>query len=97
MSRTTSYVRYWYETCINGLSVTEAQFKVERSVAAIAYAQFLQSNARADNWYNLHIILVGCYWVSIELALKVGLLDVVTLTLGLVQACFKVVQRPAHG
>ncbi|EIN03265.1 heme oxygenase-like protein [Punctularia strigosozonata HHB-11173 SS5] len=70
VSRTTSYVKDWFQTCINNLGVTESQFKVERSIAEIAYAQFLQNNARSDDWYNLHVILIGCYWAWCKLALK---------------------------
>jgi len=67
---TTTWVKDWFKTCVEDLGISEDQFKVERTVAEIAYAQFLQNNARSDDWYNLHIILIGCYWAWCNLALK---------------------------
>lgn len=64
-----AYVRDWYITCLTpeadgGFGLQEADFQVERTVGEVAYGQYLMNNSRTDNWYNLHVILIGCYWVG---------------------------------
>ncbi|KAK7051306.1 hypothetical protein VNI00_004806 [Paramarasmius palmivorus] len=70
-----NFVKWWYETCIapesdGGLGMDPEDFQVERSIGAIAYGQYLQNNARQVDWYNLHIILIGCYWAWSKLGVK---------------------------
>ncbi|KAK7051299.1 hypothetical protein VNI00_004799 [Paramarasmius palmivorus] len=70
-----SYVVDWFTTCIKpeaegGLGLSADDFQVERTVGEIAYGQSLQNNARQDDWYNLHIILIGCYWAWSKLGVK---------------------------
>ena len=35
----------------------------ERSVAELAYANYLQINASRDNWFSLHVIMIACAYV----------------------------------
>ena len=63
-----SYVKDWYITCLKpesegGLGLKREDFQVERTVEELAYGQYLLNNSRSSSWYNLHIILTGCYWV----------------------------------
>ncbi|KAK7051304.1 hypothetical protein VNI00_004804 [Paramarasmius palmivorus] len=71
------FVIDWYITCLKpvsqkdrGVGLKPEDFQVERTVGEIAYGQFLQNNAREDDWYNLHIILIGCYWAWSKLAVN---------------------------
>lgn len=64
-----TYVKDWYLTCLKsesegGLGLTNEDFQVERTIGQVAYGQSLLNNSRSDNWYSLHIILIGCYWVG---------------------------------
>ena len=63
----------WYKTCLEpesddpnsgGLGLQAEDFMVERTIGELAYSQYLLNNSRSDDWYNLHIILIGCYWVG---------------------------------
>ena len=36
----------------------------DRSVAELAYANFLQNNANHDDWFNTHVIMIACTYVS---------------------------------
>ena len=63
-----SHVKGWYITCLKpesegGLGLSPEDFEVERCIGELAYSQYLLNNSRSDNWYNLHIIMIGCYWV----------------------------------
>lgn len=62
------HVKGWYITCLKpeadgGLGLQPEDFQVERTIGALAYGQYLLNNSRSDNWYNLHVILIACYWV----------------------------------
>ncbi|KAL0564920.1 hypothetical protein V5O48_017116 [Marasmius crinis-equi] len=70
VGKSTNYARDWFVTCVEKLGVSEDDFQVERTVAEVAYSQYLQNNAHGDTWYNLHIILIGCYWAWCKLALE---------------------------
>ncbi|KAK7051300.1 hypothetical protein VNI00_004800 [Paramarasmius palmivorus] len=65
----------WRTACLTpedkgGVGLTENDFQVERTIGEIAYGQFLQNNAREEDWYNLHVILIGCYWAWSKLAVQ---------------------------
>ena len=38
----------------------------DRSVAELAYANFLQNNASHDDWFNMHVIMIACTYVRIK-------------------------------
>ncbi|KAK7454097.1 hypothetical protein VKT23_011608 [Stygiomarasmius scandens] len=69
VTNSTGYARDWFITCVEQLGVSEEDFRVERSIAELAYSQYLQNNAQGDDWYNLHVVLIGCYWGWCKLAL----------------------------
>ncbi|KIK51577.1 hypothetical protein GYMLUDRAFT_265772 [Collybiopsis luxurians FD-317 M1] len=70
ISNDSSYPTDWFVTCLQELQLSSNDFQVERNVAELAYSQYLQNNAHSDDWYNLHVILIGCYWGWCKLALE---------------------------
>ncbi|KAI9687034.1 MAG: hypothetical protein M1822_002444 [Bathelium mastoideum] len=44
--------------------------KTNRSVAELAYANFLQNNANHTDWFNLHVIMIACSYGWSKLAVK---------------------------
>ncbi|KAJ4487544.1 heme oxygenase-like protein [Lentinula aciculospora] len=64
------YANDWFKTCVGELGLSADDFRVERTIAEIAYSQYLMHNAQADDWYNLHVILIGCYWGWCKLAVE---------------------------
>ncbi|KAI9723054.1 MAG: hypothetical protein M1812_001503 [Candelaria pacifica] len=64
VGKSTGYVTDWMTTCVTQLGVNPQRFTTEeRSVAELAYANYLQNNAKADDWFNLHVIMVACTYV----------------------------------
>lgn len=63
------YAKEWHDTCVSTLGIPESRFTDERSVAELAYANFLQNNARLEDWFNLHVIMIACDYVSLCLRL----------------------------
>ncbi|KAI0653726.1 hypothetical protein C8Q70DRAFT_1059043 [Cubamyces menziesii] len=61
----------WKKTCIDDLGIDSAVFNTaERSVAELAYANFLQNNCRMEDWFNLHVIVIACIYGWSVLSLK---------------------------
>lgn len=58
----------WMKTCVtqsSQLGVNPERLTTEeRSVAELVYANYLQNNAKADDWFNIHIIMIACTYVS---------------------------------
>ena len=52
--------------CASGLiGVTPEQIALdERSVAELAYATYLQTNASRDDWFNAHVIMIARAYVG---------------------------------
>lgn len=63
VSKDYGYTETWHTTCIKDLGIDESRFKEDRSVAELAYANFLQNNSRVDDWFNLDVILIVCLYV----------------------------------
>ena len=58
------YVGDWMELC-KRIGLTPEQIAAEeRSVAELAYANYLQINASRDDWFKAHVIMVACAYVS---------------------------------
>lgn len=58
-------VEDWRDILIEELKVTpEVLGNAERSVAELAYANVLQKHAYIDNWFDLHVIMIPCVYVS---------------------------------
>ncbi|KAJ3867053.1 hypothetical protein EV359DRAFT_61786 [Lentinula novae-zelandiae] len=70
VARYPGYAEDWFKTCVGDLGLSMDDFRVERSIAEIAYSQYLMHNAQGDDWYNLHVILIACYWGWCKLALE---------------------------
>ena len=64
VGRSYGYAEDWYKTCIETLNIDPSRFEDDRSIAELAYANFLQNNTRTEDWFNLHVIMIACYWVS---------------------------------
>ncbi|KAH7869743.1 uncharacterized protein C8R40DRAFT_1259009 [Lentinula edodes] len=70
VARYPGYAEDWFKTCVGELGLSMDDFRVERSIAEIAYSQYLMHNAQGDDWCNLHVILIACYWGWCKLALE---------------------------
>lgn len=89
------YAIEWRDICINVMGIPKEEFDVPPSEAEKSYAKFLEGNARFEDWFNLHIILIGCVYVS-EMIVHVLILTDISRTSGLVQACVGALQRPGY-
>ena len=59
------YVLDWLKVCKESLGIKQDRIDdEERSVAELAYANYLQNNAGIDDWFNLHVIMIACTYVS---------------------------------
>ena len=65
VSKSFSWVTDWAKTCVTDLHIDPNQLvNTERSIAEMAYAGVLQNNTRVEDWFNLHVIMIGCIYVS---------------------------------
>ena len=59
-----SYVADWLANC-KEMNISDDRIESEeRSVAELAYANWLQINASRGDWFNAHVIMIGCAYVS---------------------------------
>lgn len=66
VASSTGDVSSWKDTCIKTLQIPADRLeKTDRSVAELAYANYLQNNASISDWFNLHVIMIACVYVSI--------------------------------
>ncbi|KAI0772498.1 hypothetical protein BD413DRAFT_492564 [Trametes elegans] len=71
VGRSYGYAVEWLKKCRDGLGIPVATVaQTERSVAELAYGNFLQSNALTDDWFNAHIIVIACVYGWSKLALE---------------------------
>ncbi|KIK51946.1 hypothetical protein GYMLUDRAFT_265653 [Collybiopsis luxurians FD-317 M1] len=70
VANATGYPGDWLKTCLEEIGLSKKDFEVERTIAELAYSQYLQNNAHSSTWYNLHVILIGCYWAWSKLAVE---------------------------
>ncbi|KAL9102189.1 MAG: hypothetical protein Q9163_002637 [Psora crenata] len=70
IGRLPDYVAEWMESC-KQIGVTPEQIQSqERSVAELAYANYLQINASRDDWFNSHVIMIACAYGWSKLSKK---------------------------
>ncbi|KAI0776846.1 heme oxygenase-like protein [Trametes elegans] len=71
VGRSYGYAVDWLKKCRDGLGIPVATVaQTERSIAELAYGNFLQSNALTDDWFNAHIIVIACVYGWSKLALE---------------------------
>ena len=64
IGRLPDYVGQWVDLC-KRIGITPDRISSEeRSVAELAYANYLQINATRDDWFNAHVIMIACAFVS---------------------------------
>ncbi|MCJ1452014.1 hypothetical protein MMC28_002354 [Mycoblastus sanguinarius] len=70
VGRMPAYMSSWMDMCKRiGLTPDRIQ-STERSVAELAYANYLQINASRDNWFSLHVIMIACAYGWSKIAKK---------------------------
>jgi thiaminase len=66
IGRLPDYVAEWMGMC-DKLGITEEQIHgTERSIAELAYANYLQIEATRDDWFDSHVVMVACAYVKIR-------------------------------
>ena len=64
IGRLPEYVGSQLEMC-KRIGIKPEQIALEeRSVAELAYANYLQTNASRDDWFNAHVIMIACAYVG---------------------------------
>jgi thiaminase len=64
-----TYAAEWADTCVNMLGISPSRLQqTDRSVAELAYANYLQNNSLINDWFKLHVIMIACVYGWGELA-----------------------------
>lgn len=65
LAESVKWVNNWRDTLITKLKLPAAWIdQAERSIGEMAYANTLQRHASIDDWFDLHVVMIPCVWVS---------------------------------
>lgn len=61
-----AWVRDQAEICVELGFPAEKLDTTEKSIAELAYGNYLQSNAGREDWFNAHIMTIPCIYVRVR-------------------------------
>ena len=65
ISKVPGYITDWLDSCMCQIGISAERIaQEERSVAELAYANYLQVEASREDWFNGHVIMIACVYVS---------------------------------
>ena len=65
ISKVPGYVTGWLHSCMQKIRISPERIaQEERSVAELAYANYLQVEASREDWFNGHVIMIARVYVS---------------------------------